>query len=278
MDTRYNVYFAGGLLEGQDQPTVRANLGKLFKANEATLDKLFSGTAQLVKKDCDRATAAKYKQAMEKAGAQAVIKALTPDPAPATPVAPAQEAKKLTAAERIALLAAAPDVSETPAATAAQASPPVADDQQAELPGGEASLALLPEGTEVLRANERKPAAISTVQDLDLEIDMNSDRLSAQPPPPPPAPDTSHLSTAAAGETLPTLDTGSPPLSPDTSALDLAPQGTDFSDCKAPDVAAPELDLSAIDLAPEGADVLEEKYRKRHDEPAPSTDHLSLDE
>jgi hypothetical protein len=268
MDTRYNVYFAGGLIEGHDQATVRERMGRLFKANEATLDKLFSGKSQLVKKDCDRATALKYKQAMEQAGAQPVIRA-----SGAGAAEPQQASKKLTAAERIAMLAAEADAGHEPAPVTTQASPvrdvPAENDQ---------ALKLLPEGTEVLRPEERKPPARSTVQELDLELDLQGERLSAVPPPPPPVPDTSHLTAAPAGEALPTLSRQAKPVSPDISALELAPEGTDFSDCKAPDIAAPALDLGGIDLAPEGSDVLEQKYRRRHDEPAPSTDHLSLDD
>ena len=74
METRYNVYFAGQLLEGQELSTVRDNLANVFNADQQTLDKLFSGKAQLLKRDCDKATALKYKQAMERAGALPVIK------------------------------------------------------------------------------------------------------------------------------------------------------------------------------------------------------------
>ena len=82
MEARYNVYFAGQLLEGQDPGSVRSSLAKLFNADEATLEKLFSGNAQLIKRNCDKATALKYKQAMERAGAQALIKAVAETAAP----------------------------------------------------------------------------------------------------------------------------------------------------------------------------------------------------
>ena len=80
METRYNVYFAGQLLPGQELTSVRDKLAKLFNADQQTLEKLFSGKAQLLKRDCDKATALKYKQAMERAGAQPVIKATTSAP------------------------------------------------------------------------------------------------------------------------------------------------------------------------------------------------------
>ena len=70
MDPQYDIYFAWEMLDGHEPAAVRAGLGKLFKADDATLDKLFSGKRLLIKRGCDKATALKYKQAMEKAGAR----------------------------------------------------------------------------------------------------------------------------------------------------------------------------------------------------------------
>ena len=44
MEKRYNVYFAGEILEGFEAGQVRAGLAALFKADEATLQKLFSAS------------------------------------------------------------------------------------------------------------------------------------------------------------------------------------------------------------------------------------------
>ena len=74
MDTRYDVMFAGELLDGQDEATVRRNLGRLFKAGEQTLDKLFSGKPQLLKRDCDADVASKYRDAIERAGGKPIIR------------------------------------------------------------------------------------------------------------------------------------------------------------------------------------------------------------
>lgn len=277
METRYNVYFAGQLLEGHELATVRGRLATLFKADEPTLDKLFSGQTQLVKRDCDRDTALKYQQALERAGAQPIIKA-TPQ---AAPESSEPAAKKLSAAERIAMLAAAPDL--MPAeASAGEASAPEPVAQPAPEPdtveADPDGLFLLASGVDVLRPEERRGPVASAVTAPDLDIDAAGQRLSGAPPAPPPAPDTSHLSTAEVGELLPGLPSETTPLSPDTSALDLTPEGTDLSDCAAPQPPTPKLDLSAIDLAPAGSDVLEQRYRKREDAPPPATDHLSLDD
>ncbi len=269
MEARYNVYFSGQLLDGQQLPTVRANMAKLFNADEATLDKLFSGKAQLVKRDCDKATALKYKQAIEKAGAIPVIKAAEATPAP-SPAAPTD--KPMTAAERIAALASAPDLRAQPQASESEASPEPADTQSQE------DIALAPSGTEVLRAEERAAPVASSVNTPDLDVDTSGQRLSDTPPEPPAAPDTSHLSEAAVGELLPNLPSSTRALDPDTSGLSLSPDGTDFTDCAAPESTAPELDLSGIDLAPAGADVIDPQYRKKQDRPPPATDHLALED
>jgi hypothetical protein len=265
MEDRYNIYFAGQLLEGYELASVRATIGRLFKADAATLDKLFSGTSQLVKRNCDKATALKYKQAMEQAGARPIIKA-----APREATNPAAAPKPMTAAEKIAALAAAPAPGVRPEATAEPAP------KGEPIPDG--TIQLTPAGTAVLRPQERRGPVASTVSSPDLDVAARGQRLSdAKPAPPPPAPDTSHLTAGSVGELLPNLPSGLAPLDPDTSAIELAPDGTDFSDCAAAPAAAPQLDLSGLDLAPEGADVLEDKYRSKHDTTPPATDHLSLE-
>ncbi|MEQ9464726.1 MAG: hypothetical protein RJQ10_13775 [Haliea sp.] len=89
MSERFDVLFAGQLLEGCDAATVRSNLGRLFKADEATLDKLFSGKPQILKRDADEATARKYQQALENAGARPVLRPCAEAAQAATPTAAA---------------------------------------------------------------------------------------------------------------------------------------------------------------------------------------------
>ena len=273
MEARYNIYYSGQLLEGKELPAVRANMAKLFNADEATLNKLFSGKAQLVKRNCDKPTARKYKQAIESAGGIPVIKAA--DSTPATSPAP-PTAKTMTAAERIAALASAPGPLAQPQATEPPERPEVADAPTDT--GVEGSIALAPSGTEVLRAEERAAPAASAVTTPDLDVDPSGQRLSETPPAPTAAPDTSHLSEGSVGELLPTLPSSAQALDPDTSGISLSPDGTDFSDCAAPEASAPNLDLSGIDLAPPGADVIEPQYRKKQDPPPPATDHLALED
>jgi len=266
MEDRYNVYFAGQLREGQELAGVRTRMGKLFNADEPTLDKLFSGRNQLVKRDCDKATALKYKQAIESAGAVPVIRAVAAEPPTA---ADAAASGAMTAAEKIAALAAAPDPGH-------HKPPGPATHTAADALEGD--LRLSPEGTAVLLPEERQAAAVSTVQTPDLQIGASGERLSAMPPPAPPPPDTSHLSEGPVGEAIPGLPVAPPGPAPDTSAIQVLPDGTDLSDCARPSPAQPNLDLSGIELAPAGSDVLEQRYRKNHDTPPPATDHLTLED
>jgi hypothetical protein len=240
-------------------------MGRLFNADESTLDKLFSGKSQLLKRNCDKATALKYKQAIEQAGALPVIKALAAEPA--TPP-PEPTNKAMSARERIAALAAAPDMDAYARATQEPVEPPPA-------PG---ELHLLPLGTSVLEIDERAAPATSTVTPPALELDNSGQRLSAAPPPAPAPPDTSHLSEGGVGEKLPTLPSAATPVSPDTSAIDLSPTGTDFSDCAKPEHPATVSDLPGIDLAPAGAELVEQQYRRNVEASPPPTDHLALDE
>lgn len=272
MTVRYNIYFAGQLLEGHRPDRVRDSIAKLFNADEATLDKLFSGKAQLVKRECDKATALKYKQAFERAGALPIIRAAdSTNRQPAAESAAAGTA--MTAAERIAALANAPDSGKQQATAPGPSQAEAA--QAGAVPGG---IDLAPAGTAVLLPQERAEEVVRAVDTSALELADSGQRLSAVPPTPPQAPDTSHLSTAAVGETLPTLPTADIALNPDTSSIELSPEGSDFSDCAVSAGDAPLLDLAGIDLAPAGSEVLEEQYRQRQPEQAPATDHLSLED
>ncbi len=260
MTELYDVYFAGQVQEGEDPARVRANLGKLFNANEQTLDKMFSGKPSTIKRDCDRETALKYKTAMERAGAVPVIRAQQGDAGDTTPN---------SAAEKIAALAAAPDE----IGHQQESAPAAAVDES---PENEDGIGLAPPGTEVLRESERAAPVIREVDTSALHVDTSAQRLSEESSPPPLNLDTSHLSMAEAGEAIPNLPSTDTPLSPDTSAISLSEPGTDFSDCATPEPPPPELDLSNMSTEPPGSDILEEQYRKKDTGETPSTDHLSL--
>lgn len=268
MDPLYDIYFAGEILDGYEPAAVRSALGKLFKADDPTLDKLFSGKLLMIKSGCDKATAMKYKQSMERAGANPVIRAQeTPTP---PPEAKSTEADSPSAADKIAALAAAPDENAYRSGESAAPETPAETVEE--------GMNIAPAGTDVLRAEERQVIQEVEVDTSGLAVDRAAERLSEAPEPPPPAPDTSHMAMGEVGETLPILDQAAPPAAVETNHLELSPSGTDFSDCAEPEPESPDLDLSGIDLAPEGSDVLDDRYRKRDEPAAPDTDHISLED
>jgi len=266
MDQRYNVYFAGQVLEGHDPDDVRTRLAKLFKADDTTLDKLFSGSARIIKKDCDKSTALKYKQAMERAGAQPLIKVSAEGGDSTTPSPPIEQTQ--SAAEKIAALAAAADHGGDSSPSRSEPEPP----------SGE-TLDLCPDGTEVLRPDERAAPVEAVIDTAGLKVEDAGVPLADTVRETETAPDTSHLTMGEVGEDIPNLPSEVSELEPDTSSLALSPEGSDFSDCTPAQAAVPDVDLSAIALAPAGSDVLREDERggKTHP-PAPKTDHIGLAE
>jgi hypothetical protein len=75
---RFDVVFRGRLMEGQDPAQVRRKVARLFKANEAQLQRLFSGNPVSVKKGVDMETASRYRLAFREAGALVEISAGQP--------------------------------------------------------------------------------------------------------------------------------------------------------------------------------------------------------
>ena len=284
MEPLYNIYYAGELLPGQEISTVREQLGRLFKAGDETLDKLFSGAPQLVKRGCNKATAVKYQQAMEKAGAKAIVKTAESAEQTAPTAAPPQDSAQ-TAAERIAALAAAPDLqsykgtgtenSSDPENKPDSRPEPAAQNSSAD---NDSTLDIEAPGADVLKPEERAKPVEADIDTSSLDLDLPGERLSQEQAPPPAAPDTSSLSMGDVGEDIPTLPSTAQPLNPDTSGINLSPEGTDFSDCTPPEPAPPKVDLSGLDIAPAGSDVIEDKYRKKEQAQAPDTGHISLEE
>ena len=301
MEERYNVYFAGQVMAGFDARVVRDKLAKIFNADQATLDKLFSGKAQLIKRDCDAATAEKYKQALERAGAIPIIKtaataaataATTAAPAPGNSPSNSQTsppAPAMTAAEKIAALAAAPDetryqqrASDSAAADHRSNTAVVRNETGSSAYTGTESdnsgIVLAPPGTAVLREEERAAPVVRAVDTSGLAIDATATRLSDEPPPPPAAPDTRHLSMGAVGDTIPTLPSAATPLSPNLDGLALSAADTDFSDCAPPAAEALPLDLSHLAALPPGDIPLEELRRRPLPVATPDTDHIRLED
>ena len=259
MSQLYDIFFSAQLIDGFEEATVRKNMGQLFKANEAALEKLFSGKPQLIKGGVDKAGAIKYKAALEKAGAVARIRehpqksAAAPTPAPKPAAKPAPQLPKEDD------LPSSGDIATTSTTLGSAAGKPAAVSkaeraaalakQPAAVTFGE-EISLAPAGSDVLKEDERDQPE---QQDID----------------------TSHLSMGEVGEDIPQLESTEEIVNPDTSHLSMGEVGEDIPNLEE-DVEIIYPDTSGIELSPEGSDVLEEKDRHKETAEAPNTDHLSL--
>jgi hypothetical protein len=260
---RFDIVFAGECLDGHDPAGVRAALGKLFKADEATLDRLFSGKRQRVKRGCDKATALRYQQAMTGVGARPIV----------TRSSEIQETAKPAAAGTASTASRAHSPQR---ASASRPAPGAGPDAGAEQP--ESAMSLLPAGSDMLAPAERKiPKAV----ELDLEhisLAAPGERLSDAQPAPRQVVEAPKLDVAEIGSTLSVTEQPAAIAPPDTSEIRLAPPDHDLSDCSAPPAATPQLNLDRLELAPSGTDLLGEHERHRSAERAPDTSHLQLED
>jgi hypothetical protein len=81
----FDIYFLGEMLPGVEPDRVRDEVARLFSADDATLDRLFSGEPVRVKHGVDADRAGRYRHAFRKAGALVeIVPAGSPRPAPRT--------------------------------------------------------------------------------------------------------------------------------------------------------------------------------------------------
>lgn len=255
---RFHIYFAGECLPGFDEGAVRPALARLFKADAPTLDRLFSGQRQRIKRDCDEGTALKYQKAMAAAGARAlVLPADDQARAPATP--PAQ-------APSVASAAPSSSAPEAPATPQTDTAAPSAPD----------GLSLAPAGSDVLRPDERQNPVAADIALDHLSMAAPGERLSTgevAAVPDAPAPD---FQIADVGEHLSAQTVAPTTASPDTSAISLVEGELDLSDCAPPPVPPPSIG-EGLSLADSGSELLNPEERRTDAAEAPDTSHLSFD-
>ena len=66
---RFDIYFSGCILPDHPAEQVREALGKLFRADQRQLDRLFSGSPVRIKRDVDVDTASRYRATLRSVGA-----------------------------------------------------------------------------------------------------------------------------------------------------------------------------------------------------------------
>ena len=69
----FEIAFSGELVEGARVEVVKANLAKLFQADEQRIALLFSGRRVVIKSGLDAAGAEKYRMTLERAGARVEV-------------------------------------------------------------------------------------------------------------------------------------------------------------------------------------------------------------
>lgn len=222
----FNVVFAGEIAGRADPAVVRANVGKLFNASDAVLDRLFSGQPVAVKKMVDRATAMKLRALMKQAGADArmvqVDEQGKPLAQPAVAAAVAPPPPVGTMAARVATLAEQ-QAREEAARPKPDAPPPPADVARVN------TWALYPVGF-LLSAPTPRPAPLM--------------------------PNISGISFAAAGTDLIAANEKKAvkPVQVDISGMSMAAAGTDvLKESERRQVEAVKVDISGISVADVGA-------------------------
>ncbi len=79
MSERYNVVFEGKIMPGKDLQLVKDRLKELMKTDDEGIERLFTGKPVVVRKNLEKETAEKYRNAFAKAGAMCEV---SPEPAP----------------------------------------------------------------------------------------------------------------------------------------------------------------------------------------------------
>lgn len=69
MTERFDIYFSGQILTGQDPGQVRQRIANIFGSNGDMVERLFSGATLRVKAGVDQETAVRYRVAFRDAGA-----------------------------------------------------------------------------------------------------------------------------------------------------------------------------------------------------------------
>lgn len=237
-DQQYDLFFSGQLIDGFYEDFVKADIKTLFKANDAYVEKLFSGQEQLIKRQVDKATAIKFQQAFKKAGAKLVVKLHSPQAAASTKTkstAPAAASKpleqqplpKTNPAPALATKpaeAGSPHFQLTSNAVSGENNDTLIEHHQPDISAPEAIPAwdIAEVGAQLA---EPKPVASLDVDTSALSLAETGATLTQQSGFEEPAPviNTDAISLAEAGSDIETLDDKPPPVRVDTSHLSVEP-------------------------------------------------------
>ena len=192
-DQLFEVAFSGQISADANLDEVKARVAKMFNADEAKLGQLFSGRRVVIKKNIDQATAAKYRTALNRAGAQCEVVAMGGKPA-AAPAATTESAAPEEPAQQKASAAAAVQIETS---YDGEVPPPpqtdplgITGDQIEDL-----QVSIAPVGSELLDEHElpEEPSIdVSGLEVAPVGADLNTVKKNPDPPPP----DTSGITMA----------------------------------------------------------------------------------
>lgn len=205
MPERYQILYRGERLDGVSDAQLRDGLARLFKADDAVLDRLLSGRPQLLKRDCDRQTAEHYRQMMAKVGAIAILQRVEQGQEEDSAI-PQESSGDLSLAEP-GTPVLRPEERGAPAAAAVEAPP----------------LEVSAPGTQLADPPSAAPAPPDTSH---LSVAEAGERLPGIPGPAPVSVPDTGLALAPPGTDFSDCHIpGAPPLELDLSSLSLAPEG-----------------------------------------------------
>ncbi len=180
-DQLFEVAFNGEIADGADLDEVKARVGKMFNADGDKLATLFSGKRIVIKKNIDQATAAKYRTALNRAGAVCEVRPM----GGATPV----ESAPADPAPAAAPAATAPVSAEYEAGDHGEVPPPPQTDPLGITPDQIEDLAadIAPVGSELQSAYavaEEPQIDISGLDVAPVGADLSESKKEPDPPPP----------------------------------------------------------------------------------------------
>lgn len=257
-EKRFNIIFKGEIVGGADEATVKANVAKLFKANDKVLARLFSGEPVAIKKDVDKAGAMKYRALMKKAGAICYAQ---------DPGAPLESAGAAQAKQTQTVVA---QPNQSPSQTTKSDSPGAQNTDTS----SDETWSLAPAGSVLVEPKAIEGVEIPDIDSITLapvgaDVLENPEPVSFEE-----LPDVSGIDLAPVGADVADPVEQELVEMPDVGAIDLAPVGADVADPVEKDEPPPP-DVSNISLAPVGADVTDPEPEK----PEPDVDisHIKLD-
>jgi hypothetical protein len=252
-EKRFNIVFKGEISPGADEATVKANVAKLFKANDKVLARLFSGEPIAIKKDVDKAGAMKYRALMKRAGAISYAQDVS-EPLDASSSKPAAKAEPVSSKPQPSAPQAAKsetqktsdvDAPEWGVAPAGSIIVEHEEVEAAEIPDI-SSMSMAEVGADIVENPEEME--FQEIADLDADLaPVGSDMGEENEVVPVEIPDLGGLDLAPVGADVADPVEHNDPEPPDVSSIGLAPVGADVADPE-PEKAAPQVDISHIKL------------------------------